>query len=101
MARRKARLAQETPNRIAVLGNLAVIDPVVDINKAMRQIRAQPFDLIVELLIEVFQLTMRRNDCALVQQLLWHLAPPLMPPGAHSKSAEIIRHTKHSQHHDR
>jgi len=44
VARIQAQLAHESHYGCAVLGNLAAVDPVVDAQKAMRQVRVELVD---------------------------------------------------------
>ena len=76
MAGGKAELAHELLDRRSVLGDGSPVDPVVDVDEPVGEIRVNAFDLCIAEVVDPFLFFVRRDDGVLVHQLIEHVTPP-------------------------
>ena len=76
MAGGKAELAHELFDRRSVLGDGSPVDPVVDVDEPVGEIRVESLDFFVAEVVDSLMLAVRCNNGVLVHQLIEHVAPP-------------------------
>ena len=76
MAGGKAELAHELLDRRSVLGDGSPVDPVVDVDEPVGEIRVEALDFFVAVVVDILMLAVRRDDGVLVHQLIEHVTPP-------------------------